>query len=56
MTNEHHLENIQDDLEPNLRELLLRKRKMKEIPNPELDNTPRYISVQTFDGRTIYKL
>ena len=33
-------EDIQDDPEPDLRELLMQKRKRKEAPTPKLDNTP----------------
>ena len=33
-------EDIQSDLEPDLKELLAQKRKRKEAPAAELDNTP----------------
>ncbi|KAK9990982.1 hypothetical protein SO802_025967 [Lithocarpus litseifolius] len=38
-------EDIQEDLEPNLRELLMRKRKRKEAPTPEHGNMPRCVWV-----------
>ena len=34
-------EDVQDDLEPNLRELLARKKKRKEAPVVEPDETPQ---------------
>ena len=49
-------EDIQSDPEPDLRELLARKKKRKEAPAAELDNTPRCIRVQGLDGRIVYKL
>ena len=49
-------EDIQSDPEPDLRELLARKKKRKEAPTVESDNTPRCIRVQGLDGRIVYKL
>ena len=49
-------EDIQSDPKPDLRELLARKKKRKEAPAAELDNTPRCIRVQGLDGRIVYKL
>ena len=49
-------EDIQDDLEPDLRELLMQKRKRKEALTSELDDTLRCVRVQTLNGRIIYKL
>ena len=36
---------IQDDLEPDLRELLMRRKKRKEAPTLELSDVPRCIKV-----------
>ena len=49
-------EDIQDDPEPNLRELLGRKRKRREASAVESDDTPQCIRVQGPDGRIVYKL
>ena len=49
-------EDIQDDPEPDLRELLARKRKRREASALELDDTPRCVRVQGPDGRIVYKL
>ena len=49
-------EDIQDDLKPNLRRLLMHKKKRKEAPTLELDNAPQCVKVQTLNGRIIYKL
>ena len=38
-------EDIQDDLKPNLIELLMRKRKRKKASTSELNNTPRCVRV-----------
>ena len=49
-------EDIQDDLEPDLRELLARKRKRREAFATESDDTPQCIRVRGPDGRIVYKL
>ena len=49
-------EDIQGNPKPDLKELLMRKRKRKEAPTPELDNTPRCVKVQTPNDRIISKL
>lgn len=49
-------DDIQDDPKPNLRELLLQKRKIKEAPTLKLDSTPQCVRVYAIDGRMIYKL
>ena len=49
-------EDVQSDPEPDLRELLARKKKRKEAPAVELDDTPQYIRVRGLDGRIVYKL
>ena len=49
-------EDVQDDLEPDLRELLARKKKRKEAPAVEPDETPQCIRVRDLDGRIVYKL
>ena len=50
------LEDVQNDLEPDLRELLSQKKKMKEAPATELDNTLQCVRVRGPDGRIVYKL
>ena len=47
---------VQDDPEPDLRELLARKKKRKEAPAAELDEVPRCVRIQGLDGKIIYKL
>ena len=47
---------VQDDLEPDLRELLARKKKRKEAPAAELDEVPRCVRIRGLDGKIIYKL
>ena len=47
---------IQDDPEPDLRELLMQRKKRKEAPTLELSDVPRCIKVWTPDGRIVYKL
>ena len=49
-------EDIQDDPKPNLRELLARKRKRREVLATESDDTSQCIRVQDLDGRIVYKL
>ena len=49
-------EDIQGDPEPDLRELLARKKKRKEVLATESDNTPQCIRVRGLDGRIVYKL
>ena len=49
-------EDIQDDPEPNLRELLARKRKRREVSAVESDDTSQCVRVQGLDGRIMYKL
>ena len=49
-------EDIQDDPEPDLRELLARKRKRREASAIESDDTPQCIRVRGPDGRIVYKL
>ena len=49
-------EDIQDDLELDLRELLLWKRKRKEVLTPEPDSTPQCVGVRALDDKIIYKL
>ena len=49
-------EDIQDDLEHNLRELLARKRKRREVPTAESNDTPQCIRIRGLDGRIVYKL
>ena len=49
-------EDIQSDLEPDLRELLARKKKKKEAFAAELDNTPQCVKVRGLDGKIMYKL
>ena len=49
-------EDIQGDPEPDLRELLARKKKRKEVLAAESNDTPQCIRVRDFDGRIVYKL
>ena len=49
-------EDVQGDLEPNLRELLARKKKRKEVPAAEPNKIPQCIRVRGLDGRIMYKL
>lgn len=49
-------EDIQDDLEPDLRELLMRMKKRKEFPTSKSSGSPRCVKVQTPDGKIVYKL
>ena len=49
-------EDVQSDLEPNLRELLAQKKKRKEAPTTESDDTSQYVRVRGPDGRIVYKL
>ena len=49
-------EDVQDAPEPDLRELLVRKKKRKEVPTAEPDETPQCIRVRGLDGRIVYKL
>nr|XP_023888456.1 uncharacterized protein LOC112000534 [Quercus suber] len=47
---------IQDDPEPDLRELLARKRKRKEAPTADSEDTPHCVRIRGPDGRIVYKL
>ena len=49
-------EYVKNDPEHDLRELLVRKKKRKEAPVAEPDETPQCIRVQGLDGRIVYKL
>ena len=49
-------EDVQDDPELDLRKLLDRKKKRKEVPAAEPDETPQCIRVLGLDGRIVYKL
>ena len=49
-------EDVQDDLEPDLRELLARKKKRKEALAAEPNEIPQCIRVRGLDGRIVYKL
>ena len=52
-------EDVQGDLEPDLRELLVRKKKKKKIKEAhiaELDDTPQCVKVRGPYGRIMYKL
>ena len=49
-------EDVQGDPEPYLRELLTWKKKRKEAPAVELDDTPQCVRVRGPDGRIVYKL
>ena len=44
-------EDIQDDLEPDLRGLLMQRKKRKEAPILESSDRPQCVRVQTHDGR-----
>ena len=52
----HRWEDVQDDPELDLRELLVRKKKRKEVPVAEPDEIPQCIRVRGLDGRIVYKL
>ena len=47
---------VQDDPEPDLTELLARKKKRKEVLAAELDEVPRCVRIRGLDGNIIYKL
>ena len=47
---------VQDDPEPDLRELLARKKKRKEAPAAKPDEVPQCIRVRGLDGKIVYKL
>nr|XP_023906284.1 uncharacterized protein LOC112018007 [Quercus suber] len=47
---------IQDDPEPDLRELLARKRKRKEAPTADSEDTPHCVRIRGLDSRIVYKL
>ena len=49
-------EYVENDLKPDLRELLERKRERKEPPTTELDNLLHCVKVKTPDGKIMYKL
>ena len=49
-------EDIQSDLELDLRELLSQKKKRKEALVMESDDTPQHVRVRGPDGRIVYKL
>ena len=49
-------EDIQDDPEPDLRELLARKRKRRKASIAESDDSSQCITVRGLDGRIVYKL
>ena len=49
-------ENVQGDPEPDLRELLARKKKRKEVSVVEPDEVPQCIRVWGLDGKIVYKL
>ena len=49
-------EDIQDNPEPDLRELLMRRKKKKEAFTLELSSMPRCIRVRTPDDEIVYKL
>ena len=49
-------EDVQDDPEPDLRELLAQKKKRKEAHAAKLDEIPQCIRVRGLDGRIVYKL
>jgi len=49
-------EDIQDDLEPDLRRPLMQRKKRKEAPASKLSDAPRCVRVRTLDGRIVYKL
>ena len=47
---------VQDDPEPDLRELLGRKKKRKETPAAESVEVPQCIKIRGLDGKIVYKL
>ena len=47
---------VLNDPEPDLRELLARKKKRKEAPTAELDEVPRCVRIRGLDGKIVYKL
>ena len=49
-------EDVQGDQEPDLKELLARKKKRKEALTAESDDTPQCVRVQDPEGRIVYKL
>ena len=49
-------EDIQNNLKPDLRRQLMRRKKRKEKLTLESDNVPQCVRVQTLDGKIIYKL
>ena len=49
-------EDVQDDPEPDLRELLARKKKIKGALAVEPNEIPQCIRVRGLDGRIVYKL
>jgi len=49
-------EDIQDNPEPNLRELLMRRKKRREAPTSESSDMPQCVRVRTSEGRIVYKL
>ena len=49
-------EDVQGDIEPDLRELLAQKKKRKEAPTVESDDTPQCVRVRGPNGRIVYKL
>ena len=50
-------EDVQGDPEPDLRELLVRKKKRrKKTPTVEPDETPQCIRVRGLDGKIVYRL
>ena len=49
-------EDVQDDLKPNLRRLLIQKKKRKEAPTLESDDTPQCVKIWTPDDKIVYKL
>ena len=48
-------EDVQDDPEPDLRELLAQKKKRKEAPAAEPDKVPQCIRVRGLDGKIVYE-
>ena len=49
-------EDIRSDPKPDLWELLSQKKKRKEAPTAELDDTPQCVRVRGLDGKIVYKL
>ena len=49
-------EDVQDDPKPDLRRLLMQKKKRKEVPTLKSDNALQCIRIRTPDGRIVYKL